>query len=408
MHLSTPKLDRVSAWVINFTADWISPLRAYLNRSSNSAAASALDSYIRRDLDSAADKYKEALVWNPNDPALLTALGQVYYEQGKIDEAETHFRKALDYDFQHARALKALGILLQEKNELADAMYFYLRYLELQPKDALVCSNLGATFHNLGDYENALDYYQRAEKEEPKDPLIKKNRALALLALGRAEEAREKLKEAHELAPDDAEVNRLLGSALAATGDLHGAIEFYDHALKKDPLDADSHFEFAGVLARLNRFSEAARHAQTSAELFLKVRDTGRAAQAYWELGWDYCQMGDLKSLENSVRASTEALQYDPTLAAVYFNIGLALLQLGRESEALKRYQDGIQNLTQLVDLKYFAINDLKNALAKNPEMAGGAEILAMLENEYNAGSKNIAETVLSLTPQLLSEKITA
>src|SRR5690242_5147600 len=121
MYLSTQKLGQLPVWLISFAADWISPLRAYLDRLSNSSAAAALDNYISHQLDSAADNYREALVWKPNDPTLLTALGQVYYEQGKIDEAETQFRKALDYDYQHPRALKGLGILLQQENELIEA-----------------------------------------------------------------------------------------------------------------------------------------------------------------------------------------------------------------------------------------------------------------------------------------------
>jgi tetratricopeptide (TPR) repeat protein len=374
-------------------ANWIPPLRKYLDRLSNNAAAIALDSYKRHDLDSAADKYQEALVWKSNDPTLLTALGQVYYEQKKIDEAEARFSKALDHDYQHPGALKALGILLQEKNELADAMYLYLRYLDVEPRDALVCSNLGVTLHNLADYKRALEYYKRAEEEAPTDPLIKKNHALSLLALGRAEAAQDKLKEARELAPDDAEVNRLLGSALAAAGDLHQAKEFYDLALNKDSRNADSHFEFAILLTRLNRFRDAANHAKVAAELFLSVRDKGRAAQAYWELGWNHYLMGEW---ESSLRASTEALQLDPKLSPIYFNIGLVLLHLGRYSEALKRYGDGIQNLSQLADLKYHAIDDLNSALKKNPKLTGGSEILAMLENKYKTASGNLTKTALT------------
>jgi tetratricopeptide (TPR) repeat protein len=350
----------------------------------------AMESYMRHDLGSAAEHYQKAVIWNPDDPNSHSSLGQVYYEQEKPDDAEEQFRKALDLDYENLRALKGLGVLLQEKNNLVDAMYLYLKYLEVEPRDALVCYNLGATFHNLGDYESALEYYERAEREDPKDPRIKENRALALLALGRAEEASATLKWAQELAPDDAEVNRLLASALAASGELDRANELYGLALKQDPQDADGHLEFAALLVRLKRFTEAAEHAKMAAELFLKVRDTGRAAHAYWELGWDYYLMDEW---ESSLRASTEALQYDPKLAAVYFNIGLALLHLGRDSEARKRYEDGIQNLSQLVDLKYYAIDDLKKALARNPQLAGGSEILAMLEIKYEA-AKSVNQVV--------------
>jgi tetratricopeptide (TPR) repeat protein len=379
----------VLTWLIQFAALCFSPLTECFYQESRRRVSIALDDYLGRDLESAAVHYQEAIVFRFHDPALYSALGQVYYEQGKGDEAEKQFRKALDYDYKHLRALKGLGILLQDRNDLAGAMYLYLRYLEVEPKDALVCYNLGATFHNLGDYERALDYYERAEKEDPKDPLVRKNRGLALLALGRAGEARDTLLEARKIAPDNAEVERLLGSALVANGEFDRADEFYRSALKKDSKDGDGHFEFAVLLVRLKKFAEAAEHATKAAELFLEVHDTGRAARAYWELGWDYYLMDDWDS---SLRASTEALQLEPNLAPVYFNIGLALLHLGRDAEARKRYDDGTQNLSQLSDLKYYAIDDLSRALAKNPNLRGGSEILAMLQAKYEVDSKEIAK----------------
>ena len=371
-------------------ANWVPPLRRRLDRRSNQFAAEALDSYIKGDLDAAAENYEQAVFYRPTDPALLSALGQVYYDQGKTDEAEKLLRKALDFDYQHARALKTLGILLHEKDEVAEAMYLYLRFLEVQPRDAVVCSNLGAAFHNLGDYDSALTYYEKAEKEDPSDPLIKKNYALALLALGRPTDAHDKLNEAIELAPEDAEVNRLLGTACSAMGDLEGSAKHYDIALKADPANADGHFEFSLVLTGLGRFADAAEHSRTAADLFVVLGDKGRAAQAYWELGWAYYLLDDW---ENSVRASTEALQYNPKIAAVYFNIGLALLHLGRDSEALKRYEDGIQNLSQIVDLQYYAIDDLKEALDENPNLPGGRDILAMLEKKYSAAAQDVTRS---------------
>jgi tetratricopeptide (TPR) repeat protein len=389
MDLRSQSLGTVLTWLIRFAANWIPPLKDYLHRHSQKYATTALENYVRRDLAAAAVDYREAIVWKSQDPKLHSALGQVYYEQKKVEEAEKQFRKALEYDYQNLRALKGLGILLQERNDLVGAMYLYLRYLEVEPKDGLVCYNLGATFHNLGDYERALDYYKRAESGDPADPLIKKNRGLALLALGRAEEARDTLLEARKLAPNDAEVGRLLGSALVASGEFDRAEEFYESALNKDPKDADGHFEFAVLLVRLKRFAEAAEHARTAAELFLQVLDTGRAARAYWELGWDYYLMGDW---ENSLRASTEGLQLEPKLAPIYFNIGLSLLHLGRDTEARKRYDDGIQNLSQPTELKYYAIDDLSRALANNPNLPGGSEILAMLQAKYDADSREIAK----------------
>src|SRR5262249_13140732 len=125
--------------------------------------------------------------------------------------------------------------------------------------------------------------------------------------------------------------------------------------------------------------------------LFYKSGDILGAARAYWEIGWDCYLLG---KYEESLESSIEALRFDPNLAPVYFNIGLVLLQMGRDAEARKRYNDGMQKLTQIADLKYYAIEDLRDALIKNPQLTTGVEILAMLEKQYAAASKDIATSV--------------
>src|ERR1039458_5305119 len=159
---------------------WIPPLAAWVRNRSQGCAALALESYRGGDLTLAETHYQEALLWQPDDAELHSALGQVYYEHSQPAEAEQQFRKALDCNYGNLRALKGLGILLQEQGGFSEAMYLYLRYLELEPKDAPVCYNLGLVFHNLGNYEKANEYYERAEKEDPEDLLTRKNRAIVL------------------------------------------------------------------------------------------------------------------------------------------------------------------------------------------------------------------------------------
>ena len=389
MSLHSQALGRATVRIIRFAADRIPPLAAWVRRIGKEYAGRALDFYREGELERAEAEYREALVWQPNDSDLHAALGQVYYEQGRAEEAEGSFRQALGHDYRNLQALKSLAIVLQERGELLETMYLYLRYLEMEPKDAVVFHNLGAVFHNLGDYSKALEYYARAEQEDPDDPLVYKNRALALLALGRYDEAQTVLVRAREMAPQDAEFDLLLGSTLEDSGETARAWECYQSAVQKDPESADTQLQFLAFAARQGRHQEVVEHAKTAADLFQQAGDKEGATKAYWELGWSYYMLGDW---DRSLQASSEALKLNPTLAPVRFNLGLVQLELGRIAEARETYETGVRS-AQATDLKSHAIDDLHEALEKNPQLSGGAEILAMLEARYNALSKEVVRT---------------
>jgi len=284
--------------------------------------------------------------------------------------------------------LKGLGSLLQVKGDSARAMYLYLRYMEIEARDSLILHNLGAIFHNMGNYSEALEYYTRALKEEPDDVFILKNQALTLIADRRPAEAKEILLRAAELDSEDDSIDRMLASIFETENNDEKALEYYRSAIKKDPDDPETHLQLAFLYSTRKDFRKTAEHAEEAGKLFVNSGDYGGAAQAYWELGWDYYI---LKELQKSLAASEQSLRFNANQGPVYFNLGLVLLHLGREAEARKRYEDGIQNLSQISDLKYYAIDDLCDALKENPNLKGGREILSMLEKRYTATSQQIA-----------------
>ena len=388
MNAGSQDNTRILVSFVRGASRWIPPLAAWVRNRSQGCAALALESYRGGDLTLAETHYQEALLWQPDDAELHSALGQVYYEHSQPAEAEQQFRKALDCNYGNLRALKGLGILLQEQGGFSEAMYLYLRYLELEPKDAPVCYNLGLVFHNLGNYEKANEYYERAEKEDPEDLLTRKNRAIVLAALGRYEDAKAALARAREIAPEDAEVDHLLGIVLESLRETEAALECYKSAIRKDANDAIAHFRLGIVASALGRQQEAAEHAKTAADLYRQAGDNQASAEASGQLGWIHYLLGDWIS---SVQDSTEALKLAPDLTAAYFNLGLALLQLGRTDEARKEYQVGIARLDQASDLKVNVINDLREALIKNPELPGAREVLEMLETKYEAVSNELA-----------------
>src|SRR5882724_97427 len=395
MNIGPENAGSVLISVIRSVSSLIPLLNAWVMRKGQEYKEQAEAAQSAGNIEQAEKCFEQALAWLPEDADLHSNLGQIYYDRDKFDLAEKQFRQALSYSYGNLPALKGLGLLLQERgDDLSEPMYLYLRYLQSNPKDAVVCHNLGTVFHDLGHYESAVEYYARADEEEPNDPLTLRNYALALIALEKFEEAKTKLLAARDLAPDDAEVDQLLGSTYEALGDNETAMNAYETSLQKDPKNADTHLQAASVALNLRRNQDGAAHARKAAELYLEMRDNTSAAKAYWELGWIYYMLGEFTK---SIEASSQALSLNPELTPVHFSLGLALLKLGRNQEALKEYQQGAA-LAKLSDLKEHGIDDLRDAIENTTDNAGAREILDMLEARYDALSRDVARSAKQAT----------
>ncbi len=328
---------------------------------------------------------ERAIDYAPSDPAFYSDLGQIYYEMGQYIEAEKQFKQALKFDYSYLRALKGLGYTAQARGNLSEAVYIYLRYLQENKEDGGVLFNLGAALQDSGNYAEALRYYSKAEKLEPKNPVIPENRARALYSMGKIEEAIGSLHQALELNPDNPEAHSFLGLALEALGESSQALSSYEAALERDPKNAKIHLAVGGLLDQMGRYKEAAEHTGLALETFKEKGDEEDLTSAYWNLGWSYYHLDDWA---NSVQASRNALELNPKLFAARFNLALALLHEGHDKDALDEYQKGVEDLSQPSDLKYWAMDDLEEALRKRPDLPGGQAILGMLGSRYEAMRK--------------------
>ena len=95
---------------------------------------------------------------------------------------------------------------------------------------------------------------------------------------------------------------------------------------------------------------------------------------------------------ENSIKASNESLHLSPDVPA-HCNLGLALLRVGKVDEARKAYEAGCARSDQIAHFGLLAIEDLREAMAKNPNLQGAAEILKMLDARYVAATQELVKS---------------
>lgn len=168
-------------------------------------------------------------------------------------------------------------------------------------------------------------------------------RAIALNGVADYPSALETATRAVELDPTNAEAHRVRAKALEnlGGGHLEEAMTAYERSVALGPAGLRSRTALAELLRRMGRSEEAER-------LYRAVADDAATASAANETcplemgGWSQYRLGDLDGAIVSFRS---ALQLDDDLIPVRFDLGLALLAMGRAADARETYEGTIARL---------------------------------------------------------------
>jgi len=351
----------------------------------------ALKIYAAGNAPKAIEHLSKAIRWVPDDPDLHCDLGQIYFEIGSYGAAQSQFSTALSYKYDHKRALKGLGFSLQQLGKYSEAVYVYLRYMRENTQDSDVLINLGAALHDLGKYEDALRYYAMARSYDPTNSTIRENSGRSFYAMGKIDDAIGSLRDALALDRNNVEAYKLLGLCLESKGERDEALLNYRQALEHDSADGELHLRVCQLLQRMGRYDEALREASQALGIFEAAADRAGLADAYWELGWIYYQRSDF---DNSVHASQKAIELSPELYQARFNLALVLIHQERLEEGLRQYEIGAKGLTAS-ELRYWAVDDVEEALQKHPELNAVREALRVLKNKCEILAKDSPEATI-------------
>jgi tetratricopeptide (TPR) repeat protein len=342
-----------------------------------------INAYQEGALDLAERSLRRAARLSPDRADLQAALGAVVYDRGRLAEASTIFSAALSLNPEEEDALLGMAATLQVMGSPGDAIYYYLSYLRLEPDSVVALTNLGAAFESTGQVEEAIEMFERACQLEPDNPDVFGSYGRSLYEVGRFDDAIDQLHQAVELESTDGEVYHVLGLALAAKDDLPAARGLLERAVELDSGNVAAQIDLSDLLLSSNEPRKALEHALRAVEAADAAGGPERErANAYWQLGWAHYKLGEW---QESTQASRKALEIDPEVLAVRFNLGLALLRAGEVEEARSEYQRALEAANDAWDLKSLGIIDLTTALSEDREasVSGGREILDLLEAKY-------------------------
>lgn len=174
-------------------------------------------------LAEAEEKFKQLASFHPEDPYILTGLGQVEVQQGKLTEGLETFRKVVALDPKSADAHVNLAITLGEQSALAAALQESLIAVKLAPNSA--------SAHFV--------------------------RARLLSTLGRRTEAREEFRKVLSIQPRSAEALRYWAALEGDDGNIAEQEKLLLQYLKLRPDEATSLFQLGKILQQEHRDPEA-------------------------------------------------------------------------------------------------------------------------------------------------------
>lgn len=109
---------------------------------------------------------EEGIKINPNLPNLHAALGDCYFNAGKVDKAIEEFQTTIRLD-PSAGSYAFMGLCYRHLGRFDEARKYFLEGLKRDPKNTSCLYNLGYMDNRTGNIPQAEDYLERALSADP-------------------------------------------------------------------------------------------------------------------------------------------------------------------------------------------------------------------------------------------------
>lgn len=339
------------------------------------------------------------------------ALARILASQDKKEEAQSYFDKAkVLSDLQHKSNEEAFSSYLTSKEDTGPAVM----YTRAAPKPqvpandsakvdftadigAVQLENTRLTAAQLGEAEKriktlrailgngyndwgtsearrgqygvALSHFQDAEKWDDSTPGLMRNIGLAALRLGNNEEAARAFQIAVDKNPDDTSARAMLAISLYSSHQYAHAAEAFGKVGEGVYRDPRMTYAYAYSLARIN-------DPQKAVEVLNKLTSQALPKEMWMTAGDVYTQVDDY---EDALRCFRKAIELDPNMDRAHHFAGVALIRLGRPSEAIPELQAELKLSPNDPDTQY----NLAYALLETSQKDQAMAILTKLVAEH-------------------------
>ncbi|MHC5010543.1 MAG: tetratricopeptide repeat protein [Planctomycetota bacterium] len=273
------------------------------------------------------------LAKNPENKALLLALGEAAGDAGADETAISAYKHATEVDDQDAEAWKRLGEFQGRRGRIQEAIDALGRAVELRPRDQEAIKlrkNLAAEGAlKLSGFETAKSSRELIKDKDAVRELEMESRMQ--LTKEHATSEIEKARQEIEREPTNSRLHVRLGDLILQTGDDDAAVASFEEALRLDPRNFDLAVRIGDMrLRKLEGVLKRARKALEATPDDAEKKAAGEAAfQAF---------------LEARLEEYGRRVQEHPLDLAERFRLGHALLEAGRVDEAAAEFQQTVRD----------------------------------------------------------------
>lgn len=189
---------------------------------------------LMKDYTTAVQVYEEAVVLSPDNPELLSLLGQLHLQLGNPAAAFDHLGRCLALDPTNAKAIVTAASMIQDNGDFDVALTKYRIAVSRLPDSPQVWNNIGACFFGKRNTYAAVAALRKANFLAPLEWIITYNLGIVLLTCGRYVSAFHYLSAAISLHADYAPAYMFLGVCLSLLNDVENACQAYEKALSID------------------------------------------------------------------------------------------------------------------------------------------------------------------------------
>lgn len=183
----------------------------------------------------AQELFKQGLELEPDNPYLLSGMGDACREIGDFEEAARCYLYLLEKDKSNLFALRGLGDVYKKQGRHQDAIGYWEQYLQLRPRDKHVMSRIADSCKALQEFDAAAEAYRQIIRLDPRDRFALTGMADLMHRIGEDTKAIEYYEQVLSFDPDELHILTIVGKLCWRINDFEKAERCFRHALTLDP-----------------------------------------------------------------------------------------------------------------------------------------------------------------------------
>lgn len=253
--------------------------------------------------------FGEGLQREPDNPYLLSGMGDACRETGDYAEAERCYRHLLGIDKNNLFALRGLGDVCKKMGRHQEAIRHWNQYLSLRPRDKHVMTRIADSCKALLQFDKAEEAYQQIIDFDPRDRFALTGMADLQHRIGQDGKAIEYYEKVLQFDPDELHILTIIGKLCWRINAFDKAEKYFRHALSIDPHNPYALYGLGNCFRWHHQYDKAI-------EIWEEILQHNDGTQAlYTRMGDAHVNLGNIDKAEASYLKAME-LGEDPFAVA--------------------------------------------------------------------------------------------